>query len=293
MVSKFEGCIRAYLYSALIVNTLGGVASAAPPSVLSINLCSDQMVMLLAEPAQIKALSILSQDAAGSYFHQQASNFPQADARAEDILPLAPDVVLTGPYTPRHTLSLLAELGLRVESLNIANSLEDMLANVVLVGEILNQETKAAAVVKTLRERLAVINLQVQKLDSVMLTSGRSRPKAAVYDANGYTVGEASLRGEAMKLAGWHNVAEDKGIEAYGVIHLEELILLAPDALIESPYSADTYSRGQMVAKHPALRQAGLDPLIVSLPSNNTICAGPWSVDVVEELLAAREQISR
>ena len=291
MFSQLGNIIRACLFSALMINTTGASAYASAPSVLSINLCSDQMVMLLAEPSQIKALSTLSKDSAGSYFHQLAKDFPQADVQAEDILPLAPDVVLTGPYTPRHTLTLLAELGLRVESLQIANSLEEMLANMLLVGRILDQEVKAVAMVKSLRERLAVLKTRVNLLDSRMNANGQDRPKAAVYDANGYTVGQLSLRGEAMRFAGWHNVAEDKGIKSYGVIHLEELIQLAPDALIESPYSPDTYSRGQMVAKHPALLQAGLKPIVVSLPSNQTICAGPWSIDVVAQLLDAREQL--
>ncbi|MFT5048203.1 MAG: hypothetical protein ACI8UP_005204, partial [Porticoccaceae bacterium] len=38
-------------------------------------------------------------------------------------------------------------------------------------------------------------------------------------------------------------------------------------------------------------RQAGLNPMIVALPSNQTICAGPWSVDIVAQLLEAREQL--
>jgi len=247
--------------------------------------------MLLADPTQIKALSTLSRDSAGSYFHELANEFPQADPQAEDILPLAPDVILTGPYTPRHTLSLLAELGMRVEQLKIANSLEDMFANVLLVGRILDQQVKATLIVESLRERLTAIDVRLNQLDARMITSGLSRPKAAVYGANGYTAGEASLLGEAMILAGWANVATDKGIEAYGVLHLEELIQLAPEALIESPYGADNYSRSQMIARHPALRQAGLNPVVVSLPSNQTICAGPWSVDIVAELMQAREML--
>ena len=206
-------------------------------------------------------------------------------------MPLAPDVVLTGPYTPRHTLALMAELGLNVQSLKIANSLEEMFANLVLVGQILNQNDKATSIVESLRKRVAAISVNGLELDAFMTSNGQSRPKAAVYDANGYTVGQSSMRGEAMSLAGWHNVAVDKGVESYGVLHLEELIELAPDALIESPYSEGTFSRGQMVAKHPALRQAGLNPLLISLPSNQTICAGPWSVDIVEKLLQSREQL--
>lgn len=266
----------------------GAGASEPAPSVLSINLCADQMVMLLAEPSQIKALSVLSHDKAGSYYHQQAKDYPLADARAEDILPRSPDMVLTGPYTPRHTLALLAELGLNVKSLEIANSIEAMMDNIELVGEFLHQQDKAASVIASLESRLVAIENRVKELDATMRIEGRNRPKAAVYDANGYTVGESSMRGSIMSAAGWHNVATDKNIQSYGVMNLEDLIHLSPDALIESPYSEGTYSRGQVLTEHPALRQSGLDPLILSLPSNQTICAGPWSVGLVEQLLEAR-----
>ncbi|ASJ74352.1 ABC transporter substrate-binding protein [Granulosicoccus antarcticus] len=261
------------------------------PSVLSINLCVDQMVMLLADPAQISALSRLSRESSGSYFHDKAQNHAQAEPQAEDILPRAPDVVVTGPYNSRYTLSLLDEIGVEVETLQIADSVESMLDNIRRMGDILHQQARAESVIATLMQQLAELDRRVDELDTAMRLSGRSSPRAAVYDANGYTVGHQSLRGEAMKRAGWHNVAADKGIESYGVLALEDMIHLAPDALIESPYSKGTYSRGQMLAEHPALRQAGLDPMIISLPSNQTICAGPWLVDVIGQLVEARERL--
>ena len=54
-------------------------SSASLPSVISINLCTDQMVMLLADPSQIRALSSLSQDEAGSYYRVKAKEFAQAE----------------------------------------------------------------------------------------------------------------------------------------------------------------------------------------------------------------------
>lgn len=267
-------------------------SSAALPSVLSINLCTDQLVMLLADPSQVTALSSLSQDEAGSYFHEKAHRFAQAEPRVEDILPLSPDVVLTGPYNSRYTLALLDELGMKVETLPIADSIESMLDNIRRMGSILQQSARADSLIDSLRQQLAEIDERVELLDSAMLHKAATAPRAAVYDANGYTVGLASLRGEAMARAGWHNVAGDKGIDSYGVLGLEDMIRLAPQALIESPYSRGTYSRGQMLADHPALRQAGLDPMIISLPSNQTICAGPWLIDVIEQLVDARERLN-
>ncbi|MFK7857670.1 MAG: ABC transporter substrate-binding protein [Granulosicoccus sp.] len=251
------------------------------PRVVSINLCTDQMVMLLADPVQIIGLGRLSRDAAGSVFHEAAQDYPQVDPVAEELLPLSPDLVITGPYTSRYTLSLLEELGMQVEILPIANSIEEMLANIDYMGIVLDRQERAAQIVRDVRQRLAIIDLRVRALTG-------PKPKAAVYDTNGYTVGNKTVRGEIMTLSGWDNVALGQGIESYGVLGLEQLIALKPQALIESPYSEGTYSRGQMLTNHPAIRASGLNPMIISVPSNRTICAGPWVVDVIEQLLEAR-----
>jgi len=254
-------------------------------------MCADQLVMLLADESQIKALSNLSRDVAGSFFHKRAEGYLQINPRAEEILPLKPDVVLTGPFAARHTLNMLDELELQTVSLTIANSMDDMLDNIQRVGKLLNREIAAKQIINDVNKRLANIRKRVHALDEARKIAGAERPRAAVYDANGYTAGISSLRGEAMDLAGWHNVAADIGIDTYGIIHLENLIQLNPDAIIESPYSAGTFSRAQMVASHPSIRQSGLDPLLVTLSSNKTICAGPWSVDVIETLLSAQDSL--
>jgi len=247
--------------------------------------------MLLADESQIKALSNLSQDKAGSYYHERAKQHAQINPRAEEILPLNPDVVLTGPFAARHTLNMLAELELKTVSLKVANSIEEMVANLRLVGSLLGRDEAANAVIDDIRSRLSDIRLRVEAMDKSLAQSAKTRHRAAIYDANGYTSGINSLRGEAMNLSGWHNVASDIGIDNYGVIHLENLIRLEPEALILSPYSKGTFSRAQMVAKHPSIRQSGLDPVLISLPSNQSICAGPWSVNIVETLLSAHERV--
>jgi len=286
-------CLAANATMALAADAVASKATndTQLPRVLSVNLCADQLVMLLADNQQIAALSSLSRDPAGSYFHEKAANFEQADNRAEDILPRAPDVVLTGPYTSRYTLSLLDELDLRVVSLAIADSFAAMLDNIEKVGQAIGQQERAAGIIQALKLNLADISLRVKNLDELAGIDAQNAPRAAVYDANGYTVGHRTLRGEALAIAGWNNVAGEKGIEDYGVLQLEDLINLAPHALVESPYSRDTYSRGQALTSHPALRQSGLNPLLISLPSNQTICAGPWVLEVIEQLLLARQQL--
>lgn len=255
------------------------------PSVVSINLCTDQLVMLLAEPEQILALSGLSREKAGSIFSEKAHDYPQVEPIAEQVFPFSPDVVAMGPNTSRYTVNLLDELGIPVETIPIATSIEEMLANVERMGEVLLQQDKADTIIDEVRLRLDAIARRVDSL------GGKALPTMAVYDPNGYTVGEKTVRGQVIKLSGWQNVATTQGIESYGVLDLEQLISLKPQALVESPYSEDTYSRGQMLTRHPAIRASGLDPLIIKVPSNQTICAGPWVVDMIEQLLDAQDRL--
>jgi len=251
--------------------------AAGSPSVASINLCADQLLVLLAEPGQIKTLSNLSHDEAGSYYFKEAKSYAVNAGHAEQILPLQPDLVIAGQYSPAHTINLLREVGLQVEILPIANSVDEVFENIRKVANWLGRERVADELITGLKRRIAKLETPLKRIS-----------RAAVYDPNGFTVGAETLRGEIMLRAGWTNVASEIGIESYGQLSLESLIKLAPDALIESPYSPGTYSRGQALSQHPALREAGLKPRVISVPSRMTICAGPWTLDVIEQLQTER-----
>jgi len=254
-----------------------GKADDSRPSVVSINLCADQLVLLLADDEQIQSLSNLSHEPAGSYYYERAREFPVNTGLAEEIVPLSPSVVIAGQYAQDYSIQLLRELGQRVEVLPIANSIEELIVNLESVGKWLGQGPRASASIDQIRQQLRA------------LPAARPNPPLAVfYDPNGFTVGAQTLRGQLLELAGWKNLAADLGISHYGSLPLEALVMQQPDAIIESPYSPGTFSRAQRLTQHSALRKSALDAVLVSVPGNATICAGPWSVDVIQTLVAAR-----
>lgn len=247
------------------------------PTVVSINLCADQMVLLLAAPAQILSLSNLSHQQAGSYYFNQAQQYPANEGHAEQVLGLQPDLVIAGQYSSKYTVDLLREVGLRVETLPIASDIATMLDNIGKVAYWLKRETTGDSIVKSLDKRLSALDTDVT-----------DKPVVAVYDPNGYTSGVHSLRGQMMELSGWRNAAAIAGIQHNGYLSLESIIRIKPDALIDSPYSTGTYSRAQAKSQHPALHKAGVNPHIIHVPSRKTVCAGPWTVDVIEQLQSER-----
>ncbi len=251
--------------------------AANKPRVASINSCTDQLALTLADPEQILSLTYLSHERSASVLRDKAISFPTNTAHAEEILALAPDLVLAGAYTSKYTIQLLRDAGVRVETINIASSIDDVMNNILMVGEWLDQSDTATAIVDNLKTRI-----------SLLPDVPKQRPRAAIFDPNGYTVGANTMRGQILELSGWHNAATDRGVQYYGTLALESLLKLNPDILVASPYSADTWSRAQALSRHPALQQSGINADVVNIPSAKTICAGPWTIGVIEELAQVR-----
>ena len=273
------------LVSLLILLSFSSLLTAngnpPPKRIVSINLCADELLLLLADPAQISALTHLSHDQGASYFQTKALAYPTTKGLAEEVLPFKPDLVIGGEYGGIQTVNLLKKLGLRVETLPLANNMQQVFGNIELIANLTGHPERGAEIVNAMQGRLAKLP-----------TAETSAPLAAVYDPNGYTVGPESLRGQSMTLAGWRNAGELAGVNDYGSLDLETMVRLQPDALIDSPYTLNTYSRAEALSKHPALRGAHLNPHIISVPSNMTICDGPWIMDTIETLQHERLNLS-
>ena len=115
------------------------------PRVVSINLCTDQLAMLLARPGQLVAVSRVAADPVASAVWREAAAYPAVPADAEAIHRLAPDLVLAGAYDPPATLALARRLGLRVETFGLDASFADIRASVTRMGALLGNAAGAAA----------------------------------------------------------------------------------------------------------------------------------------------------
>jgi len=254
-------------------NSVVAIPNNRKPRVVSINLCTDQWAIALADHEQILSLSFLAQDTDGSELWREALKFPTNRGRAEEIFGLQPDLVLAGQYTDSYTIKLLQGIGLTVEQIPIAQSVDDLLGILDRVGRLLHQTERASLLHDELTTRL---NDLPERADNPL--------GMLIYDPNGYTAGHNTLRGDMLHRAGWRNVATDRGINTYGVLSLESVITLQPDAVWTSPYRGDTWSRGQTTNQHPALGQRGLQPLEIVVPARRTLCGGPWTIEVIEQL---------
>ena len=227
---------------ALALALWAGAAQAGPPErVVSMNLCTDQMAMLLGAPGQVVALSHIARDDRVSPMAQQAAGYAINHGQAEEIFALAPDLVLAGPFSSRFTVNLLRGLGIRVEELPITNRLDDVPQGIRQAGEWLGRQDAAEALILQYTADLAALRADLA-----------ARPRAVLHYANNYTSGDKGLAHEILTAAGFANVAVEAGITQGGTLAMERLVMLLPDVIISGqPYPGA--SRSEEVLRHPAM----------------------------------------
>ena len=137
-----------------LLSATAGLQAAAPQSIASTNLCTDQLLVMLAEPEQIASLSHLAADPEYSFVAERARRYPANSGGAEELLQLDPQLVLISSHTPRLTRARLAEQGLRSEELPAARNLEDVYRNLRTMGRWLDAAARAQTIIEAMTRRI-------------------------------------------------------------------------------------------------------------------------------------------
>ena len=256
------------------------VGHATPQRIVSLNLCADELVLRLAAPGTVKSVTWLARDPALSNVAALARDVPVNRGLAEDIVPLAPDLVIAGAYTTRTAVGLLRRLGVPVLELGVPASVDEALAQITTVAAALGTPAAAAQLIADIRARLAALP-----------RPGPTQPIAAVYQPNGFTIGQGSLVNDLLSRAGLRNLAVEQRIDNYGALPLELLLLAQPDLLIMNAAEDRGPAMAYEVLRHPALMRRFSAARIVSVPSAWWSCPGPRLMDAVQRLQQAAHQL--
>lgn len=266
---------------AVAMLTFGNSAYAdvtRPVRIVSINLCADQILLLLAEPDRIHSLSYYALDPDESYFAEQAKAFHINHVTADEVLSLKPDLVLAGAYTTRSTVDMLKRMNVRLVELPVPETLAEIRAQFLKLADLLDARPRAERLLAQMTERL----------DAIAYRGKGRKPLAVVYFANGLTAGKGTLMDDVMRHAGIENLATRLGIEGYGSLSLESLLAASPDLLIIGQISEEDPSLARMTLEHPAFRHLRDRIKTVSLPRRLWTCWGPFTAEWAERLAEVR-----
>jgi len=232
-------------------------AHAAPPRhIVSLNLCADQLLVALADPAQIAGLTRLSHMPDMSPIAAQAAHYPAVGSSAEALLAAAPDLLLTG-WPGQSDAALRAGLVSRVLVVPPAKSYADIVAHVRLVADAVGHPERGERLIRRMDTALAAIP-----------QTGRSRV-AADYQRRGYLSGTGTLMDDMMRRVGLVNLTTRLNLPALANLPLEQLVAHRPDFLITS--GARPRDLGGTMLAHPAI--AAIPRLY--LPGSLADCGGP------------------
>jgi iron complex transport system substrate-binding protein len=260
---------------------LSGVAafSQVPQRVVSMNLCTDQLAMMLAGPGQLISVSHLAADPRGSALADEAGSYVLNYGRAEEIYLMRPDLVISSRFSSPTTLDMLARLNIPVAALDPAYSLSDVRARLLQMGALLGREEAALALVADFDARLAALR-----------KTGGERPNAAIYSANGYIAGERTLSGQILEAAGFENAAIEAGFASGGFLPLEVLAMLDLDALILGRRYPGA-SRSEEILDHPVVQTLRAGHANGAITDRDWVCGTPHVLRAIESLGALRAQI--
>ena len=261
--------MRAFaLLLAISLLGLAAGAEAAPRRVASLNLCTDELVMLLAAPDRIVSVTHLAQSEAETPLWRQARRYRRNDGSLLSVAPLRPDLVVTMGGGARDRLRIAGRLGIATLDLPFAQSLTDVGDSIRRLAIALDRRAEGAVL---LRRLVALVRSAPDaQRDTIWLGGG------------GRTVSAQGLEAQWMALAGLRQ-RPSQGDR----VSLETLLVRPPAFLLRSDYRQGQYSNQQRWLAHPAARRVR-GARSVPTDGRRWTCMGPLLIDEIERLRRER-----
>ncbi len=257
--------------------------AAAPRRIVSLNPCLDAILLDVADPGQIAALSRYSRDPDTFAMAAQASRYPHTGGSAEEVALLKPDLVLISGPGAMQLAGVLPRLRIASANFTVPRSIAESLGQVRRVAALTGHRERGAALVARIEAALA----------AAAPAPGEPRLAALVYETNGLVSGPGTLMDELMTRAGFRNMAPRYGLTRTTGLPLERLLADPPQVLLAGSLARGEPSWGDRMLSNPALRGLGSRMRVESFPQVLLFCAGPVLIPASAALARARKDADR
>lgn len=241
------------------VTSSGALAGSRPQRIVSLNLCSDQYLLALADPEQIAGLTHNATDPTMSAAAAKARGLHIMGQSAEEVLAINPDLIIGIPARRSGIMAALAGHDYQMVDLKSANTYADIVKQIRQVAVAVGQVPRGEALIAQMDRELA----------SVAHQSGKR--VAAYYQRRGFMTGTGTLVDDLMVRVGLTNLAGKLGKPSLSQLSLEEMIAAHPDYLIVESATDRVVDQGTEMLHHPILDAIPR----LRLPQAWTVCGGP------------------
>lgn len=254
-----------------LLGLAAGTAAAATPRpqrIVSLNLCADQLVLALADRAQIAGLTKNARDPQMSAAASAARGLPILGGSAEEVFAIDPDLVVGMPARRNPAVAVLKAWKFRAVDLKSAESYDDIVASIRQVAKAVGHADRGEALIARMNDDLA------------RLPKARRPVVAAYYQRRGFMTGTGTLIDDLMRRVGMTNLAARLGKPPLSQMSLEEMTAAAPDYLIVESATDRVTDQGTEMLHHPILAAIPR----ISVPQAWTVCGGPAYVQAARTL---------
>ncbi|MCW1402160.1 helical backbone metal receptor [Novosphingobium sp. MW5] len=250
-------------------------AVVSGPTIVSLNPCTDAILAEVADPDQILAISGWSHDPASSSMDMAiARRFASTNGSVEEVLALEPDIVIDGTFTPPASRAAYERLGLRLESVAIASTVEDSKAQVRHLAALAGHPERGDALVARIDAALA----------EAAPRAGHVPVPTVLWEPGGIVPGNDTLIAELMRRAGLANFTAARGMRQAEYLPLERLLADPPQLILTA---GNPRAEENRQLSHPALaslkgvRRAAIEPKLL-------YCGGPTIIRAARRFAEVR-----
>lgn len=272
----------------LLLVAAGAMSNAAadapkrPQRIVSMNLCTDELLMRMVDPTRIASISFLSQQPVNAPLGLShiAASLNANHGLAEEVLMAKPDLIVAGTFSTTAATALLRRLGHPVVTFDPELSFDDMRANIRKMGEVVGEPERAAELIADFDRKLAELQSRIPP---------GPRPMFADIGVNNFVAGRDTLYAEVVHAGGYRTMGETLGFSGFRNVSLEQILLQQPSLISVATPWTDPPSLSTLALRHPALRKIVERTPQVVIPERFTTCGAPSVLGAVELLVEARE----
>ncbi len=263
----------------------GANPPAKPQRIVSMNLCTDELLMRIVEPERIASISYLSQQPLNAPLGlvELASRLQVNHGLAEQVLMSQPDLIVAGTFSTMAATAMLRKLGHDVITFDPERDFEDMRANIRKMGAAVGEPERAERVIADFDTRLA--DLQAE------LPPGE-KPIFADIGVNNFMAGRDTLFAHVVNAGGYRTLGETLGYSGFRNISLEEMLKVRPALVSTATPWSNPPSMATQNLRHPILRKLVAETPQIVIPERFTTCGAPSVLGAVELLVQARKDLA-
>ena len=259
----------------------GALSAANLPRIVSMNVCSDQLLLTLADPEQILGLSRFSRDGWQSWAADRARRYPVLSGGAEDVLVAKPDIVVASLFDKRSTRELLKANGLHLAEFTVPRTLDEVKDQIREMGEVVQHPDRARA--------------EIARLDAAIARARQAATdkhyRVLPLSRRGWVSGRDSLVSSLLTETGLLNPAGELGVAFGGFASMEAIISLKPDFILVSEAGDRAEDDGRAFLLHPALERFYPPEKRIVIPERLTVCGGPMVVNALDRLVEELKRV--